>query len=317
MNTDKKPNTEEIEVTEEQDGSVTVELPEGMEVPEPEEKKAEGGAAAEDDGDEDSADDTDAVRQARRARRRAKKDYIKRTNEEKDQRLQLLQRQNQELMERLANVERKTYSADMARFDKAIEDEELRFKYAAQKIKEATDNSDGDALIRAQEIWYDSRKKLEGMLAIKQKSMQSETNQNGAVNPRLQRHANEWMENNPWFDPNAKDEDSQIAKVIDNRLSEEGWDPSQEDYWEELDKRLRKRLPHRYTDNYDEQPRRRPRSFVTGSEREQTGSRGGGSSFVLSPEQVRAMKDAGLWDDPQARARMIKRYAQEARNNRS
>jgi hypothetical protein len=29
------------------------------------------------------------------------------------------------------------------------------------------------------------------------------------------------------------------------------------------------------------------------------------------------MKDAGLWDDPDKRARMIKRYAQEARQQRN
>jgi hypothetical protein len=28
------------------------------------------------------------------------------------------------------------------------------------------------------------------------------------------------------------------------------------------------------------------------------------------------MKEAGLWDDPQTRNRMIKRYAEQARNNR-
>ena len=27
------------------------------------------------------------------------------------------------------------------------------------------------------------------------------------------------------------------------------------------------------------------------------------------------MKEAGMWDNPEKRARMIKRYAQEARNN--
>jgi hypothetical protein len=27
------------------------------------------------------------------------------------------------------------------------------------------------------------------------------------------------------------------------------------------------------------------------------------------------MKDAGLWDDPEKRAKMIRRYALEARNN--
>jgi hypothetical protein len=54
---------------------------------------------------------------------------------------------------------------------------------------------------------------------------------------------------------------------------------------------------------------------VTGSSRES--SRGNGSQFVLEPEQVRAMKDAGFWDDPEKRNKMIKRYAIEARNRRN
>ena len=56
--------------------------------------------------------------------------------------------------------------------------------------------------------------------------------------------------------------------------------------------------------------------MVTGSSRESSGS-ASGNTFVLAPEQVRAMKDAGFWDDAQKRNKMIKRYAQEARNNRS
>jgi hypothetical protein len=94
----------------------------------------------------------------------------------------------------------------------------------------------------------------------------------------------------------------------------EGYDPASEDYWDELDKRLSKRLPHRYNESYDEAPKRRPKSFVTGSSREVASSGGGRNSFVLAPEQVRAMKEAGMWDDPDKRAKMIKRYAQEARN---
>jgi hypothetical protein len=49
----------------------------------------------------------------------------------------------------------------VARFEKAIEDEEARFRYARQKMQEATDNSDGEAFTKAQELWYDSRRKLE------------------------------------------------------------------------------------------------------------------------------------------------------------
>jgi len=110
---------QEIKVSEEKDGSATFEVPEGLlpeeaeEEPKAEEQKAQGGEA--DESDEDHPDDTDAVREARRARRRAKKDYIKKTNQEKDQRLVLLARQNQELMARLAAIEKKSHISDIAR----------------------------------------------------------------------------------------------------------------------------------------------------------------------------------------------------------
>jgi hypothetical protein len=303
---DKKELDDDISVTEEQDGSVTVDMPSDMA---PQEASSE-------DGDEDHPDDTDAVRDARRNRRRAKKDYIKRTNEEKDQRLTLLQRQNQDLMDRLSVVERKTTSADIARFDKAIEDEQYRFQYAQRKMQEATDNSDGQEFTKAQEMWYDSRRKLEAMNNFKEQSSKTNTQVAAPANPKLVRLANNWMDKNSWYDPEANDEDTQIAKVIDNRLVAEGWDPAQQDYWDELDSRLHKRLPHRYTSGSDERSRRSPRSVVTGSSRESVG-REGGSQFVLEPEQVRAMKDAGFWDDAEKRNRMIKRYAAEARNKRS
>jgi hypothetical protein len=238
---------------------------------------------------------------------------VRRTSEEKDQRLQMLQRQNQELMERLSVVERKTHSSDLARLDKAIEEEELRYRYAAQKMKDATSASDGEAFGRAQEMWYEARRKIEAMKSLKDRAAQA-TKQQGAVNPQVTRLANSWMERNDWYDPSGSDEDTAIAKVIDRKLTEDGWDPASQDYWEELDRRLQKRLPHRYTDSVDDHSRRsRPRSVVTGSGRE-VGGGASRSTFVLSPEQVRAMKDAGLWDDPQKRANMIKRYAQEARS---
>jgi len=76
-------------------------------------------------------------------------------------------------------------------------------------------------------------------------------------------------------------------------------------------------VPHRYTDNMDEVSVRtqRPRNVVTGSGRESITQSGGRNTLTLSPEKVKAMKEAGLWQDPEKRARMIKRYAQEARNN--
>ena len=314
MSTEAKEKVEDLNVIEEQDGSVTVDLPDHMAGHADDNNERAGGQ--DNDGDEDHPDDTDAVREARRNRRRAKKEYIKRTNEEKDQNLILLRRQNQEMQDRLAVLERKTQGADMARYDKAMEDEEYRLRYAQQKMQEATDNSDGQAFTKAQELWYDSRRKLEAMHSYKEQVSRASSQESAPANPKLVRLANNWMERNSWYDPEAGDEDTQIAKVIDNRLVAEGWDPASQDYWDELDNRLQKRLPHRYTRNTDEPSRRSPRSVVTGSSRESSSSVNG-NQFVLAPEQVRAMKDAGFWDDPEKRNKMIKRYAIEARNKRS
>lgn len=314
MSTEKNID-DKIDVTEETDGSVTVELPEAL-APEPDVEAKEGGeiAAADGNDDDDHPDDTEAVRAARRARRKAKKEYIKKTNEEKDQRLTLLQRQNQELMDRLAVIEQKTHSSDLARLDKAIEEEELRQNYHAAKMREATNNSDGASFVKAQEAWYESRRKVEAMKGVKTEAARNMTQENQAVDPRLKQLANTWMEQNSWYNPNGDDEDSQIAKLIDQRLIKEGWNPATQDYWDELDNRLQKRLSHRY--NVDETPRRKPRSVVTSSGRESSGVTGDRNTFVLEPEKVKAMKEAGFWDDPALRNKMIKRYAQEARQNR-
>jgi hypothetical protein len=306
MSTDK---VEDIPVTEEKDGSVTVELPDEL-VTEDSSDEPEV-QSAQDDGDADQPGDTDAVREARRNRRKAKKEYIKRTNEEKDQRLVSLQRENEEFRKRLAEVEKKSQGFELARLDKAIEDEELRLKYFDAKRREAINNSNGDAYTQASNSFEEARRKYDAMRALKERA--SKTESEPQADPRMLRHAKSWMESNSWYDPNGSDEDSEIAKVIDAKLAKEGYDPSSADYWDELDARLQKRLPHRYTQQQDE-PKRRPRSFVTGSGRESTGGRQG-NTLVLEPEQVRAIKEAGFWDDPAMRAKMIKRYAQQARNN--
>jgi hypothetical protein len=315
MSTEPKEPIEDIVVSEEKDGSVVVDLPDSIPSPDEQEevRAAEGGSA--DDGDADHPDDTDAIRAARRNRRKAKREYMKQTSIEKDARLQNLQRQNQELLERLSAVERRQSGADLARLDKAIEDKELRLQYAKMKLSEATTAGDGEAMAKAQEMWYETRREIESMRSVKERAAQNVQTQ-PTDNGEVQRHASNWMDKNDWYDPNGDDEDSQIAKVIDQRMVKEGWNPNSKDYWEELDRRVARKLPHRYTDDTDDQPTRsRPRSVVTSSGRENINSSGSRNTFTLSPEQVRAMKDAGMWDDQAKRTKMIKRYAMEAKQN--
>jgi hypothetical protein len=325
---DDKKEEDIIDITEDADGSAVVELPESIPSPDVQQTKV--------DEDSDEADekarakelaeggevdaDAEAVREAKRAKRRARKDYHKQVAVEKDTKLHLLERQNQELLERLAVVERKTQGSEIARINKAIEDQESKILFAKQKIKEATETGNGDLLTQAQEMWYEAKKQYESLEGLKRQSVSQPQHQTiQAPDPMVTRHATNWMNDNPWYDPNGRDPDSKIALTIDTAMAEEGWNPKSQEYWEELDNRLAKYLPHRYSNVVETSVNpttRRPRNVVTSSGRESAASSGGKNTFTLTPDQVRAMKDAGMWDDPDKRAKMIRRYATEKTSQR-
>lgn len=310
-------------VDEQKDGSVTVE---GMDLPAEDAQEASSGDSAEragggsvpEDGGVDHPDDTEAIRSARREKRKAKKVYHRQQQQEKDVRFQQLQRQNQDLLARLSAVEVKTHGSELARIDKAIEDQQVRIQYAKMKIAEAAQGADGEGMANAQEMWFEARRAAEALQNLK-KHAATPRQQAIAPDRDVQRQAASWMERNSWYDPSGGDEDSDIALIIDKRMAKEGWDPKSVDYWEELDSRLQKKLPHRYSEEYEEErpASRRPKSVIVGSGRENSSSSGGKNTFTLNPDQVRAMKDAGMWDDTEKRARMIRRYAQDARQNRN
>ena len=311
---------EVIVIQEEKDGSATIELPESIPSPETQinaeadeaddrarQKEMVAGGAVD--------EDAEALREQKRLKRHRRKEYHKQVSTEKDVKLTLLERQNQQLLARLSVLERKSHGSDLARLDKAIEDQDSRILFAKQKISEATRTGNGELLTSAQEMWFEARRQAEALANLKKRAVAPQNQRTiQAPDPQLQRHASNWMANNPWYDPNGKDPDSRRALNEDSILAEEGYDPKTAEYWQELDKRLQRVVPHRYTEDADERPRSRPRSAVTSSGREFASNNGKGNSFTLSPEQVRAMKDAGMWDDAEKRAKMIRRYALEARN---
>lgn len=330
-----KKEVDNLKIKEAPDGSAVIELPASL-LPEETEEKVTETAASDDQEGSDEDDEAaaeaeiaangsvdpqqEAIRAAKRQKRRARKDYHRQVEQEKTVRLELLQRQNQELLERLSVLERKTHGSDIARIDKSIEEQEQRINFAKQKMAEAIESQDGSLATSAQEMMFEARRTLEALQNFKKRAVAPAQQQPiKPVDPRIQRQARAWMENNSWYDPNGRDADSRVALTIDNALTEEGFDPATGEYWEELDNRLQRYLPHRYTDDAGEKPvQRKPRSVVTGSGRENATSSGGkAGTFTLTPEQVRAMKDAGMWDDPEKRMKMIKRYAETARQQRS
>jgi hypothetical protein len=197
--------------------------------------------------------------------------------------------------------------------DKAIEDAGVQVEYAKMKMQEAVNAADGVSLTRAQEMWFEAKRKMESLESVKNQATRqmSQPRQNIAVpDPAVQKLASDWMERNTWYDPHGRNEESEIAMMIDKKLTAEGYDPSSEDYWEELDDRVAKFIPQKSNRGYNDSNRKeRPRSVVTSSGRESTGSTRG-NEFRLSPDRVAAMKEAGMWDNPELKQKAIRKYAE-------
>ena len=306
----------EMQVAEEQDGSAVAQLPES-EAPEPVEL-AEGGEVNDSNDGLDSDPDREQIRAARREERKLKKQIHREKTKESSHLINNLRTQNQQLAERLAHLEKRTSGAELARVDKAIDDTEVQIEYAKMKMREAVANQDGDAVVKAQELMYESQRKVESLKYIKdQATRQMSQPPKPTMNvpdPAVQRNAADWMERNPWYDPQGKDMDSEIAQRLDKKLTDEGYDPSSPDYWDELDDRVSKYLPHRMSGAAPQRAAtQRPR--MTGSGRESAPT-GRANEFRLSADRVQAIKDMGAWDNPDQRAKMIKSYAKYDRENK-
>jgi chromosome segregation ATPase len=324
-----KETTDELSIEEGQDGSAVVDLPEeigGVDSTEEvvEAKPEEKAEKADLDDDADHPDDGEELRAAKRNRRRAKKELIRKTNEEKDLRLQQLARENEEFKRRLASVENESKQSRISRMDKDIEDQQVRLEYAKMKLAEAATNSDGEAMVEAQTLWRQAEDALNGLKYKKQQAEQElrqpqrQQQEYQAPDPAIQRNAAEWMKRNSWYDPNSNDRDALIAKKHDEAMVTEGWDPKDPDYWDELDSRLQKAMPHRYTTNTDSNSAvRKPRNVVGSSGREASAAFGGTNrnQFILSPERVKAMKEAGAWDNPARKKAMIESFVKYDRAN--
>lgn len=314
----------EMQTAEEPDGSAIVTLPESVELPsqDNDDNGSERQSQSSNDNDSDDVDEErEQIRAARREERRLKKQIHREKTKESSHLITALRRQNEALAERLARVEQKTSGAELARVDKAIEDASVEVEYAKMKMQDAVSKQDGHGVTEAQERWFEAKRKQESLQNMKKQatSQMSQPKQNiNAPDPMVQRLAAEWMERNDWYDPHGKNEESAIAQVIDKKLTDEGFDPSSEDYWDELDDRLKKYIPNAQKHGYNENKMRnpRPRSVVTSSGRESMAN-SRGNDYVLSTERVNAMKEAGVWDNLELRKKATQRYIEWDRNNKS
>ena len=105
--------------------------------------------------------------------------------------------------------------------------------------------------------------------------------------PRADPRAEKWAEKNEWFgDDNTM---TFAAYGIHKQLVDEAFDPTSDDYYDELDKRIRGEFPHKFSDTG---AKRRTAQTVAGVSR--TSSSNGRKQVKLTPSQVAIAKKLGV-----------------------
>ena len=286
------------------------------------EDQDEDGEDHHDDGEQDEEpgedeEERERIREARREERRLKKELVKQRDASAKHKISALEKRNEELARRLVQIENNQSSYRLAQLDKTLEDEAARVEYAKMKMMQAAQSGDAASQVEYLEQLTDAKQRLQQLQHFKHQQLeaakQPKQNVPTPVAKEVELNAKGWLRKNSWYDPEARDTDSRIAKVVDQELASDGWDPADPEYWDELDNRLSARLPHRYTSKGGNTQKRS--AGPTASSRVAAAS-AKPNTITLSRERVQAIKDAGAWDDTDKRNKMIRAYAAYDRANK-
>ena len=132
-----------------------------------------------------------------------------------------------------------------------------------------------------------------------QQPVQSNVQQPQAAPPDPKAEA--WAEKNEWF---GKDEAMTYASfgIHKKLVEEEGFDPTSDEYYQEIDKRLQKEFPHKFNSGGEVQEGKQPVQTVASANRT---TRSGRKTVRLTPSQVAIAKKLGVPLEEYAKQRKL------------
>ena len=252
--------------------------------------QVEEAAAKESDGDE--LDSYSKGVQKRIKKLTEKYRYAERDKEEAARIAEVLKQENESLKTKLSNLDQGYLSEYGTRLSSQLDT-------AKRVYREAHDRGDVDAMFDAQQALSKISLEEERLRLAKQRQeqqaaqpvpqepvqvQQPEAQPAAKPDPKAER----WAEKNTWF---GDDEImTQAAFVIDNNLRAEGFDGTEDEYYTQLDARLRERFPNDMGVKQNEGSSRVASASTSASRSNKQGRR----TVKLSPSQVAMAKKLGV-----------------------
>ena len=270
--------------------------------------------------DEDDPSLTPEQREKRK-KRREERELRKQRREEERAELEELRAEVKALKNGQQVADRRSMTQEYRRIESALGEAKGQMDEAKKLVEEAKKAENWGAHAEALEAFFDSRDRVTRLTGMRDQYVQRARDAEAQANqpsPEVERRAREWRSKNDWYDPNMRNEDSRIAAAIDAQLVEDGFDPGTARYWNELNKRLAVRLPHRVKgkqeaadldDDIDDEG-----SPTSGSGRERVPA--GKKVFHISKARLEALREAGVdTSNKKEMAPYIKRFQQYDREN--
>lgn len=268
--------------------------------------------------DEDVDDEREAIRERRRKEKLERKERKTQAISRDKLELDFLRKRNDDLERRVSVQEVRAHQTDLGAYDAYINQAAQEADMAERVIAKAVERGNGEDVAQAMRYRDQAITKVQQLQYQKQLAAQQRpVAQPNQMDDLTMHYAKEFIADNPWYDAQGRDEDSAIVIAVDQALAKDGLNPQTEEYWDELRKRVARRLPEKFGKRQraakeERTPRGGP-SVGSGREHAPTSTR---KEMYVSPERKSALVEAGVWDDPVLRNKYLKRYAEYDRNNK-
>jgi hypothetical protein len=246
--------------------------------------------------DQGVADDEDLSEYSESVKKRISK-LTNRFREEERQRkaaldyAESIKKQNEDLKARLDKLDNNY----VGEFDNRVT---AQAQAAKEAYKKALESGDADALYDAQQnisriaMEEANLKRLKAEReeqAKKQETAQAQPQAQAQAQPKPDPRAEKWAQDNEWF---GQDQTMTYAAfgIHKTLIEQEGFDPNTEEYYTELDNRIRSEFSHKFSDN---RKTNAPRVASAGN----TASRSGAKksrTVKLTPSQIAIAKRLGV-----------------------
>jgi len=289
---------------------------------EPDDSDEDERPRGESNNDGDTDDEREAIRERRRLEKLERKDRRGKAISRDKVEMDFLRKRNDELERRMGAQEQRAFQTDLNSYDAQIANASREAEMAERVIAKAVEAGNGADVTQAMRYRDQALQKAQQLQYAKQNAAQRAAPAAPGIDDRTMQHAQEFLNENKWYDSQGRDEDSAIVLAIDQGLVRDGFDPQSEDYWDELRHRAARRLPERFgknprresTETREERAPRGGPAISSGREYAPASTR---KEVYISPERKQALVEAGVWDDPVLRQKYVKRYAEYDKTNRA